>query len=385
MKILLLIIKKLHGHLVENRLISVIYILSFMISVLVFTYIYNNFMPTVVRSAGTESMDHYYAFEFAREDDKEKENASSWLRSFLEEYNTYYVEYCYSMFKNSEITEQVTMINEATGEILVGTTFKDGYSEAIPNIAAYKDDIVRSVLSEGRNEFTSEEKEGNLNVAILPESTSDGGFLPKYTYEDCEYEAIGWCMGQEMKMIIPEKLFFNKGFYIDSVEIYMNDVLTASENKEFIEAICSRYDVEGIVSPEIMDDLYIKNSRQIAFMLIIGFSVMIFVFGYLIRYILTAGKNESVIYRLVGAGNKEIIAVTIIESLFINIVLSVLTMVIHALLFKSVFNELNFYSDVSLGLWDYIFIVGITTVFSFIAILPHIIKSIRYTLIKSKV
>ena len=86
MKIVILIAKKIHGQYTNNKLISLIYALSLMMSVLVFIYVYNNFMPSVIRVASDDSFDHYYSFYFS----EEIADISN-LREYLKSYDTRYL------------------------------------------------------------------------------------------------------------------------------------------------------------------------------------------------------------------------------------------------------------------------------------------------------
>lgn len=385
MKILILVAKKIYGLYKNNKLISVIYAMSFIVSVLVFAYAYNNFMPSVTRVANDDSYDHYYAFYFSEEITDVSE-----LRDYLALYDTYYVTYYHMILQetnelsdeNSGFETDFDIVQGESDETVIIDESVLNYSLAIPYIVAYKDDIVRTSLVEGRLEFSEQEKNGEDKVAILP-ANSTLGVLPKSVeYNNSIYSAVGWHVGEAM--IIPEKMFIAQGLSVYKVEIYFNNILSVSENRKLIEDICKMYSVDSIVSPENMDDIYKGNSRQILFVITVGFSIMIFVFGYLLKYLIVAGKNENMIYRLVGAGNGEIIAIIALENLVINLFLSIFSVYIHAVLFDSVFDRVNFYQGVKLGVNDYITIIGITTVFSFVAILPHIIRTINNTLISNK-
>jgi len=371
MKIMRLILSRLHGYLIENKFIAVIYMTGFMLSVLAFIFVYNNFMPSVVRIAKDDSNDHYYSFTFSEELED-----ISWLRNLLKNYDTYYVRYQHSSFKGEEI-EPGVWVNEYSSDD------PDAKENILYSISAYKDDDIVRTPSGGRLEFTEEEKKGNSYVAILPANNGRlGAFPSEYTYEGNVYKAVGWHAGSS-DMVIPEELFAKLGFSLKGLTIYTSDILSASKESELIQAITEKYNIKKVESPASMNDIYKKNTRPIIFMLTAGFMVMIFVFGYLIRYLVLAGKNESMIYRLTGAGNGEIIALTLLESLIVNVVLAVLSVAIHIALFDLVFRRLNFY-NVKLSIYDYLIIIGITTVFSFAAVFPHVVKSVSSTLISSK-
>lgn len=385
MKVFILVAKKIYGLYNNNKLISIIYAMSFIVSVLVFIYVYNNFMPSVTRTANDDSYDHYYAFYFSKDVTDISE-----LREYLELYDTYYVTYYHmilqetngSNVENSGFETDFDIIQGGSDETVIIDESMLNYSSAIPYIVSYKDDVVRTSLVEGRLKFSEQEQSGEDKVAILP-ANSTLGVLPKSVeYNNSTYNAVGWHVGEAM--IIPENLFIEQGLSVYKVEIYLNNILSVGENRKLIEDICKMYSVDSIVSPENMDDIYEGNSKQILFIITISFSIMIFVFGYLLKYLIIASKNENVIYRLVGAGNGEIIAIIALENLVINLFLSIFSVYIHAVLFDSVFDKVNFYQGVKLGVNDYILIIGITTIFSFVAVLPHIIRTVNNTLISNK-
>lgn len=371
MKIIQLIFSRLHGYLIENKFITIIYIIGFMLSVLAFTFVYNNFMPSVVRLAKDDSDDHYYSFSFS-----EQIEDISWLRNLLKNYDTYYVKYEHLSSGGQEIEPGVWVNVSDSDE-------PDTSEDILRSVIAYKNDDIVCTPSGGRLEFTDEERKGESYVAILPANNSKlGALASEYTHEGNTYKAVGWYVGGNA-MIIPEELFVKSGFSIKGVTIYTSKILSTSKRRELVQAITEKYNVRTIYSPASIDDIYKENTKPIIFMLTAGFMVMVFVFGYLIRYLVLAGKNESVIYRLTGAGNGEVIALALLENLIVNVVLAVLSVVIHAVLFEPVFRRLNFY-DVKLSIYDYLIIIGITTVFSFAAVFPHVVKSVRSTLISSR-
>lgn len=51
MKLIYIALKKLDGHLNENRFISIVYVISYCLCILTFIYVYNNYMPNVTREA----------------------------------------------------------------------------------------------------------------------------------------------------------------------------------------------------------------------------------------------------------------------------------------------------------------------------------------------
>lgn len=394
MKIIIWILKKIGGHFKENKLITTVYIISFLLSVLTLIFMYNNFMPSVIREAKNNTEDRYYVFDFK----KEVQDVSG-LDELFEKYNTECIEYLH-IIADKESTddnkdsdgEKIEIPDDFPEEIgdnvnvmiMEESTHGDESETGWPIIVTYKDDEISGANSkvEGRTEFTDEEREGNTLVGIFPAYTSVGTLPKSYTYNGLEYKAIGWSL--RSYFIIPEKLFINQGFGVDSVIIYLKDTLTTMESNELINKITSTYQIKSMLTPEAYNDEYLGNSRQIIFMLSLGFAVMIFVFGYLIRYIVITSKSENMIYRLVGAGNGVIVCISALESLIANLILSIIAVIIHAALFSPIFNKLNFYTNVSLDIIDYLLLIGVTTFISFIAVLPHIVRSTRITLINNR-
>ena len=257
MKVFILVAKKIYGLYNNNKLISIIYAMSFIVSVLVFIYVYNNFMPSVTRTANDDSYDHYYAFYFSKDVTDISE-----LREYLELYDTYYVTYYHmilqetngSNVENSGFETDFDIIQGGSDETVIIDESMLNYSSAIPYIVSYKDDVVRTSLVEGRLKFSEQEQSGEDKVAILP-ANSTLGVLPKSVeYNNSTYNAVGWHVGEAM--IIPENLFIEQGLSVYKVEIYLNNILSVGENRKLIEDICKMYSVDSIVSPENMDDIY---------------------------------------------------------------------------------------------------------------------------------
>ncbi len=383
MKIFILVLKKISNFYTDNGIISAVYSVGFVMSVLVFVYVYNNFVPSITRTAEDDSFDHYYAFYFTDPIDDFSE-----LREFLASYDTFYVTYYHKILNednsiNNDDSQTTYKITTGDSENYIEISENElSEQSAIPYVVAYKDDEVRTTLVEGKLEFYDCADDNSQNFAILPAHSTLGVLPDSYEYDGITYFAIGWHVGETM--IIPEENFVEQGLSIYKVEIYLDNILSVSDGMKLIDGICSMYSVDGVVSPANMDDVYAGYSRQILFIITIGFTLIAFVFGYLVKYMIISSGKENMICRLVGAGNAEIIGILTMENFLINIMLSSVAVIIHIIFFDSIFEKVNFYNNVKLKLNDYILIIGITSIFSFFAILPHIIKSVNDTLIVNK-
>lgn len=200
------------------------------------------------------------------------------------------------------------------------------------------------------------------------------------TIDDISFNAIGLHCGSDV--LVPV-IYFKEGILsCDRVEVYLENTLTHEENEEFLESISRLGKVNFTRSPVDLYAIEKADAQKVFFEITAGFVAIMLVFRYLISYMITENMRENTIYRLVGADTYTISFVMIIDVVITNIFLAIMTCIIHRTLFNILFNNLNYYKQLYLELNDYVLIIGVTSLFSFILLLPKLIKASKMTVIQ---
>lgn len=338
-----LVFSRITGYLRAKRLLMVLYIGSYILCVLVFIYVYNNFMPSVIREGRNDSIDRYYNIYL----DGAYVDADS-IIEFIEGYDPGYIIFCHAVCESD--SENIT-------------------------VQAYYNDDVTTVMSGGRTNIGKY----NGDYIIFPEETKRYGRKPdRVTLEDKSYEVIGWTAGFATAVVSMRGYIDNK-LTTSNIEIYLNQVLSYEKSEEFIDGLAQMMKIQGVKSPELYAEEEQKNNRIGIISISLGFFAMMLVFGFLVKYIIQTNKKEDGIYMLVGAGKGEVIGIIFLEHIIMNLTLSATAVILHLALYYPIFNRINFYENVHMSFLDYVIVVALTSLLSFIIILPHLLRSYRYS------
>lgn len=341
MKYFRLVFSRLTGYLREKRLLMALYIGSYILCVLVFIYVYNNFMPSVTREGRNDSIDRYYNIYL----DEEQIDVAGVIR-VIEKYNPDYITFSH----------------------------KISDCEGIEIQAYYRDEII-APISGGMVDIG---KYGGHDI-LFPETTDAYGSRPdQVTLEGRRYDVVGWTAAIGTG-VISMRGYIDNHFATSNVEIYLNQVLSYEKSDEMLDELSQRMEIQGVKSPELYAEEEQKNNRIGILSISLGFFAMMLVFGFLVKYIVQASKKEDGIYMLVGAGKGEVIGIIFLEHIIMNLTLSVTAAVLHLILYYPVFRKMNFYDNVQMSFADYVIVIALTSLLSFIIILPHLLKSYRYS------
>lgn len=336
-----LVFSRITGYLHEKRLLMALYIGSYILCVLVFIYVYNNFMPSVTREGRNDSIDRYYNI--------------------------------YLDGENIDVAE-VTRIIEGYNPGYIIFYHKVADFEGVEIQAYYKDEIIvptsGGIVDIGKYDG---------NYIIFPEKTDEYGTKPdKVELEGRSYEVVGWS-NTVGTCVISMQGYIENNFETSNVEIYLNQVLSYENSQEFLGELSRLMEIQGVKSPELYADEEQKNNRIGIISISLGFFAMMLVFGFLVKYIIQTSKKEDGIYMLVGAGKGEVIGIIFLEHIIMNLALSVTAVILHLTLYYPVFRKINFYDNVHMSFADYVIVVALTSLLSFIIILPHLFRSYRYS------
>ncbi|MCM1308416.1 MAG: hypothetical protein NC223_07455 [Butyrivibrio sp.] len=336
-----LVFSRITGYLREKRLLMALYIGSYILCVLVFIYAYNNFMPSVTREGRNNSIDRYYNFYL----DGENIDAVEVTR-VIEKYDPDYITF------NHEVADH----------------------DGIEIQAYYKNEIIAPV-SGGMVDIG---KYGGNHI-IFPETTEEYGSRPKtVTLDGRSYEVAGWS-STIGTCVISMQGYIDNGLSTSNVEVYLNRVLSYEKSEEFIGELAQLMEIQSVNSPERYIEEEQRDNRIGIVSISLGFFAMMLIFGFLVKYIVQTSKREDGIYLLVGAGKGEVIGIIFLEHIIMNLALSVAAVLLHLILYYPIFGKINFYDNVHMSFADYVTVVAVTSLLSFVIILPHLIKSYRYS------
>lgn len=164
----------------------------------------------------------------------------------------------------------------------------------------------------------------------------------------------------------------------------LNNRLSTDDNRHFRENLTNLlYDNSvGKVTPSVSDPYEdtadqgqnYKNTIMSYFLLLCLIFAVSFIFcAMLFNYIARKNMYENIIYTIVGAKKGTVLLVSLLENIVLSLISSVVAVIIHILLYNSVFSLINRY-EISYGVSDYLIITALVTILSAVIMLPFFIS-----------
>ncbi len=239
----------------------------------------------------------------------------------------------------------------------------------------------------GRVNFKDDELKEGKNVIILPSDRTNPYNIKngdKITVAGREYEVIGMCT-TSFNFYIPPETFKKYGYPVDHLVIRTTKHMSRADNSRFIADIHNAFPDSTLgISPSAEYEAADRNAPYEINNIICEFIVATLSFMFLMKYIIDSSNSENIIYSMVGATRKRIFAIVLIENIVIYGAVASLACVVHKLLYKSFFDQINVYRGITYTLTDYVIIVLAVIVLSCIVSLPFIFSCLRNSIIKNK-
>lgn len=187
---------------------------------------------------------------------------------------------------------------------------------------------------------------------------------------------------------IPANTFFKldlAGSYnFEFFNFVLKNRLSTDDNRHFRENLTNLlYDNSvGKVTPSVSNPYEdtadhgqnYKNTIMSYFLLLCLIFTVSFIFcAMLFNYIARKNMYENIIYTIVGAKKGTVLLISLFENVVLSLISSVVAVIIHISLYNSVFSVINRY-EISYGISDYLIITALVTVLSAVIMLPFFIS-----------
>lgn len=171
---------------------------------------------------------------------------------------------------------------------------------------------------------------------------------------------------------------------INQIIFRTKNVLNSTEIND-LYSFLSNYPIRSITSPI---DAYEKDSSMTTtVILIINIIYVLSIISYasifwvLIKFL----EKELRVYRIIGMTKRRIFLGMLLDIFSFISFCTLISFIIHELLWDTFFSKANNYSAHNIGLSDYFFIFVLIMILSFIIISPYIYKSLNHIISKKKV
>ena len=340
MKYLLIVFDRIINVFKERRGLMCLYMSSYILCVLVFIYLYNNYSPMVNRLARNDSNDRYYSLQLF----PTKIEITA-MNDLIIQYDPEYIVYCSNI-------DDITVMAYYNDQVLLGTVY-------------------------GRTTFDGHA----CDEIIFPENTEKYGYRPsKVLLNEKEYDVFGWTASPYEAVISCDGYEKNE-FETNEIEIYLKNTLSEMKSEELLSELTAILPVESVLCPEIYMDETITNNSVIVLCLTVGFCAVMIVFGFLVKYIVEEERRNNLILLLVGASRAEMALIVISEQFMMNLCFSVLASLLHRVLFTTILDSLNLYPGITLEISGYLFVISLTSLVSLLITMPYLIHALHENVI----
>lgn len=330
MKKLVLLLNRLRQYYLRNKLLFVLFILCGAVNTVAVTYSYGNLMPLVANRAREDTQYRSYTVVF--------ENEPAQLEKIEEFRRHAFIESC--IFYDGT---GVYAFDEAYPMIKLNGTleFTNPYQVIVPQSA---------VVSPGQEIKIDGVSFEVVGAAVC--GVGDGYFIPYDTYLEMGY-------GQRITKL--------RLYSVERQDIH-NDRVVALINEMFPKNT-------GIHS--VANQLYhTERDASVDWIRLIVFNAFLsaVAYAFLLYYILDTLHTENAISLLLGASKVRITVSILVEAVLLSASANGIGLLLHRLLYRSVFTGLNITPELQYTLGDYAFIYLLMLSLSLLTALPLILR-----------
>lgn len=234
---------------------------------------------------------------------------------------------------------------------------------------------------DSKSSFTDEELEQNCVIAPAAIHYKD----ERVTINGVKYSVVGKYDGMgDYDFYMPVKAYQNVGFQTKSLQITLKQIPTEEENERLVAEINAAFHGSAVTDPYqyIMQKTNKNATDLLTFCAIYLISICSFLF--LLKYLLDRNQYENAVYSIAGASKNRVIRIAVCEILILSMGSAVFALLLHALLYDSVFQYINVYANVTYTFFDYLAILGMIFVLTLLCAVPFIVMYKRSSLIAFK-
>ena len=204
-------------------------------------------------------------------------------------------------------------------------------------------------------------------------------FLPSYSRE------IIYCSWKNYKfdlniVFIPLHAFLTNGFNQSSIEVILDSVPSRHTNNELLRQISELLPDAVISDPfELIQADQSKNLEGIVLSSGV-FLISILSFLSLFQYLVSENSYENAVYSIVGASNKSVIIITLLEIIILSSAAAFIACIVHVTCYDLLFVKINIYGSIRYSIYDYLVCFVLEILISFAAVLPFVCYSSTHSL-----
>lgn len=246
--------------------------------------------------------------------------------------------------------------------------------------AFQNNNVTKLLYLDSKSGFTEQELQENCVIAPSAIHYQDD----KVTINGVKYSVAGkYESFGSYDFYMPLKAYRDGGFQTKNLQITLKQIPTEEENERLTADITAAF--HGAVTDPyqyIMQKTNKNTTDLLAFCSI--YLVAICSFLFLLKYLLDRNQYENAVYSIAGASKNRVIRIAVCEILILSMGCAVFALLLHALLYDSVFRYINVYENVTYTFLDYLAILGMIFVLSLLCAVPFIVMYKRWSLIAFK-
>lgn len=345
-----------------HKLILLLFLLGMVACVLAFTFFYGSSALQKMEATNAALSRQYDIQLFSAE--KIEENRLS----FLKQYDVEEVFYTAPLSK-SALRGKIP----ATDDMGEKITF---------TVKAFQNNNATKLLYlDSKSGFTEQELKENCVIAPSSIHYQDD----KVTINGVKYSIAGkYESFDDYDFYMPVKAYQNGGFQTKNLQITLKQIPTEEENERLTADITAAFHGSAVTDPYqyIMQKTNKNATDLLAFCSI--YLVAICSFLFLLKYLLDRNQYENAVYSIAGASKNRVIRIAVCEILILSMGCAVFALLLHALLYDSVFRYINVYENVTYTSLDYLAILVMIFVLALLCAVPFIVMYKRRSLIAFK-
>lgn len=252
----------------------------------------------------------------------------------------------------------------------------------ICRISAFVSEETPLLPISGRVQFSKEELENGQKVIIVPSTFIDDNTGKVVLYGQ-EFTVIGMSSALR-EFYIPYKTYQALGLTVDIITIDLASQLSVRDNNALVDLLYSMIPESRIEDPSIYYSMG-KDSLAGELLLVAGMYVLAFLsFTFLMKFLMDSSAHDSIVYTIVGASKKRMLAVALCGNLLLCSITSLAAIFFHVLFYSTCFAPINIVDNLTYSFQDYVLVFVLTVFFSLLTLLPFCINSYHHSITSLK-
>lgn len=343
-RLVMISLRRLGDYLRRFPLVSFLYIVSGLLSVLCILFVYPTVMPHMRRESNKNQPYRFYRFMLSN-----TSHDYNKLFKLLEPYElqTVTVSLEVPLAESDEIREIKSIIY---------------ISENSPSLEE------ATMLSQLKhNEIIAPEEFHSKKLKLWDEDPYE--YKVRYTWQDPSFG------------LNPE--IYQERYSFDYVSFYTTEILSSDLMDTLIKSFQEDFPISGVRSPQQYFAADEETQKLSYVMLTFIFVLGVLTYVFLLIYLVNTQRRNNRIYRVLGLSFRQGILVQVLDVFFSSLVHALLASLIHKIAWTPFFRSLSKIQPEKLYFSDYAFVLIFSLCLSLFVLLPYAISQYRVTLASS--